>query len=76
MDIDQQRIAAVRMLKTMGYGYRKGEWLPPSEPSVLPMSTSARRINAPCMASASEVKGTDDGEAADTERRLADPDAH
>jgi len=30
MDIDKQRISAVRTLEALGYGYCNGEWLPRS----------------------------------------------
>ncbi len=30
MDIDRQRIAAVRTLEALGYSYRNNEWLPPA----------------------------------------------
>jgi hypothetical protein len=30
MDIDRQRIAAVRVLEALGYSYRNNEWLPPA----------------------------------------------
>jgi len=30
MNIDRQRIAAVRVLETLGYVYKDGEWLPPA----------------------------------------------
>jgi hypothetical protein len=29
MDIDKQRISAVRMLEAIGYSYSNDEWLPP-----------------------------------------------
>jgi hypothetical protein len=30
MDIDKQRISAVRTLAALGYSYQGGEWLPPA----------------------------------------------
>jgi hypothetical protein len=30
MDIDKQRIAAVRALEALGYSYRNNEWFPPA----------------------------------------------
>ena len=38
MEIDRQRIAAVRVLEALGYVYRGGEWLPPAGVGVQPLS--------------------------------------
>jgi hypothetical protein len=37
MDIDRQRIAAVRVLWALGYSYRNNEWLPPAEVAAAPL---------------------------------------
>jgi hypothetical protein len=34
IDIDKQRVAAVRKLEALGYSYRGDEWVPASQPAV------------------------------------------
>jgi hypothetical protein len=36
MDIDRQRIAAVRVLEALGYSYRSNAWVPPAATAVVP----------------------------------------
>jgi hypothetical protein len=33
INVDKQRVAAVRKLEVLGYSYRDGEWMPASAPS-------------------------------------------
>jgi hypothetical protein len=42
MDVDRQRIAAVRALEGLGYVYRGGEWLAPAGAAVTPLSLMAK----------------------------------
>jgi hypothetical protein len=50
MDVDRQRIAAVRALEALGYGYnhRTGEWLPPAAPP-LPLIVEADAMHGALM---------------------------
>jgi hypothetical protein len=41
MDIDRQRIEAVRKLEALGYCYRSGEWVPPSGPGLSSLTAQA-----------------------------------
>jgi hypothetical protein len=38
MDIDEQGIAAVHMLKPLGYSYRNDAWLPPTATAAPPLA--------------------------------------
>ena len=42
MDIDRQRITAVRSLEALGYVYRGGEWLTPACAAATPLSLIAK----------------------------------
>ena len=44
-NIDQQRVAAVRMLEALGYSYQDGEWVPASPP-VGPRSLMTAEVDA------------------------------
>jgi hypothetical protein len=48
MDIDRQRIAAVRALEAIGYRYHAGEWLSPGAPP-LPPTTEADAMHGMLM---------------------------
>jgi hypothetical protein len=58
MDIDRQRIAAVRALEALGYGYshRTGEWLPPAAPP-LPLIPEADAMHGALMRRADALAG-------------------
>ena len=58
MDIDRQRIAAVRTLEALGYGYshRSGEWRPPAAPP-LPLTAEADAMHGPLMRRADALAG-------------------
>ena len=65
MDIDRQRIAAVRALERLGYGYshRTGEWQPPAAPP-LPLTAEADAMHGALMRRADTLadctKGSDE----------------
>ena len=56
MDIDRQRIAAVRVLETLGYGYHGAEWVPPTAPP-LPLTDVADAMHGTLMARADALAG-------------------
>jgi hypothetical protein len=45
MQLDKQRIEAVRMLEGLGYAYQDGEWLPTVAAPPLPV-TAERKITS------------------------------
>jgi hypothetical protein len=62
MDIDRQRIAAVRALERLGYGYshRTGDWLPPASPP-LPLIAEADAMHGALMRWADALAGCKEG---------------
>jgi hypothetical protein len=49
MDIDKQRIAAVRTLEALGYSYSNGEWLPAGVAAPLPFTVEADAMHGALM---------------------------
>ena len=51
MDIDRQRIAAVRALEALGFTYQNGTWLPPvpAPSQALPMIAEADAMHGVLM---------------------------
>jgi hypothetical protein len=65
MDIDKQRIAAVRTLEALGYGYHGDQWVPPTAatPSPLPMTAEADALHGAMMRRADALAGCTEGAA-------------
>jgi hypothetical protein len=70
MDIDQQRIAAVRELEALGYTYRRGEWLAPAVAAAagpLPHTAEADAMHGMLMRRADALTGCEEGSGEETE---------
>ena len=64
MDIDRQRIAAVRVLEALGYGYQGGQWVAPAAtttPSPLPMTAEADAMHGALVLRADALGGCTEG---------------
>jgi hypothetical protein len=58
MNIDKQRIAAVRAIEAIGYRYHGGEWLPPAAPPLpLPLTAEADAMHAALVRRADALAG-------------------
>jgi hypothetical protein len=66
MNIDKQRIAAVRALEALGYIYRSGAWLAPAA-SPLPMTAEADAMHGALMRRADALTGCQEGSGEETE---------
>jgi hypothetical protein len=63
MNIDKQRIAAVRALEALGYIYRGGTWLAPAGTAATPLSLMAKAdaMHGALMRRADELAGCAEG---------------
>jgi hypothetical protein len=63
MDIDRQRIAAVRALKALGFSYQNGTWLPPVPTSaqLLPLIPEVDAMHGALMRRADALAGCTEG---------------
>jgi hypothetical protein len=66
MDIDKQRISAVRTLQALGYNYSNGEWLPPGAltgavGAPLPFTAEADAMHGMLMLRADALAGCTEG---------------
>lgn len=63
MDVDRQRIAAVRELEALGYAYRGGEWLAPASVAAapLPLTAEADPMHGALMRRADALAGCTEG---------------
>ena len=61
MDIDKQRIAAVRVLESLGYTYRNEEWVTGSGPNVQPLMAEADALHGVLMNRADALMGCTEG---------------
>jgi hypothetical protein len=70
MDIDRQRIAAVRALEALGYSYRNNAWLPPAAVAAapLPLTVEADAMHGALMRRADSLVSCAEG--ADEEAEL------
>jgi hypothetical protein len=59
LDIDRKRIAAVRALEALGYGYQCGEWVPPAAPP-LPLTAEADAVHGVADALAGCTEGSEE----------------
>ena len=60
MEIDRQRIAAVRALEAMGYTFHGGVWAP-AAPSCLPLAAEADAMHRMLMRRADALVGCTEG---------------
>jgi hypothetical protein len=69
MDIDKQRISAVRTLEAIGYRYRDGEWMAPGAAvgSPLPFTAEADAIHGMLMLRADALAGCTENSEEETE---------
>jgi hypothetical protein len=72
MDIDKQRISAVRTLAALGYNYSNGEWLPPGAVTgvvgaPLPFTAEADAMHGMLMLPADALVGCTESAEEDTE---------
>jgi hypothetical protein len=71
MDVDKQRIAAVRAIEALGYSYQGGQWVPPAgttTPSQLPMTAETDAMHGALMRRADALAGCLEG--SDEEAKL------
>jgi hypothetical protein len=61
MDIDKKRIAAVRTLERLGYGYSRGEWMPPAGASPSRQLADADSMHGMLMRRADALAGCTEG---------------
>jgi hypothetical protein len=62
MEVDRQRIAAVRALEAHGYTYRRGEWLAPAgTAAALPLTGEADAMHGALMRRADALAGCTEG---------------
>jgi hypothetical protein len=70
MDIDRQRIAAVRALETLGYSYRAGGWMAPvGAATPLSLLAKADAMHGALMRRADALAGCTDGSDEEAEIR-------
>jgi hypothetical protein len=73
MDIDRQRVAAVRVLEALGYSYQSGEWLPTVAAPPLPVTAEADAMHGALMRRADALAGCTEGSNEETElKAIAD----
>jgi hypothetical protein len=72
MDIDRQRIAAVRALEALGFIYRNGTWMPPGPAPVrvLPLTAEADAMHAALVQRADALAGCRKGSDEEAELRV------
>jgi hypothetical protein len=76
MDIDKQRMAAVRALEALGYSYQSGHWRPPAgaAPLAQPMTEGADAMHGVLMHRADTVGGCSEGSDEEVElKAIVDP---
>jgi hypothetical protein len=61
MQLDKQRIEAVRMLEGFGYAYQDGEWLPTVVAPPLPVTAEADAMHGALMRRADALAGCTKG---------------
>jgi hypothetical protein len=61
MQLDKQRIEAVRMLEGLGYAYQDGEWLPTVVAPPLPVTAEADAMHGALMRRADALAGCTKG---------------
>ena len=61
MQLDKQRIEAVRMLEGLGYVYQDGEWLPTAVAPPLPVTAEADATHGALMRRADALAGCTKG---------------
>jgi hypothetical protein len=61
MQLDKQRIEAVRMLEGLGYAYQDGEWLPMVVAPPLPVTAEADAMHGALMRRADALAGCTKG---------------
>jgi hypothetical protein len=66
MDLDRQRIAAVRLLESLGYRYQSGKW-EPSGSSPLPFTWEADGMHGALMQRADALAGCTENSAEEIE---------
>jgi len=74
VDIDKQRIAAVRTLQTLGYGYENDEWRPPTTDAATPLSSLAEAdaLHAVLMRRADALAGYQEGSGEEELKAIVD----
>jgi hypothetical protein len=61
MQLDKQRIEAVRMLEGLGYAYQDGEWLPTVVAPPVPVTAEADAMHGALMRRADALAGCTKG---------------
>jgi hypothetical protein len=68
MDIDRQRVAAVRTLEALGFRFQAGEWLPPATaPTPLSWLVNADDLHGALMQRADAFAGCTEGSVEEAE---------